>query len=102
MNFYSTNHSAPQVSFREAVLHGMPPDNGLYMPLSIPKIPENLLKELPHLNFQELAFEISKLWLLDDIDEKWLKMSASTIIPSGVFATKDERYYLISKNEMQQ
>ena len=73
MNFYSTNHSAPQVSFQEAVLHGMPPDNGLYMPLSIPKIPEALLNELPHLNFQELAFEISKLWLLEDIDEKWLK-----------------------------
>jgi len=73
MNFYSTNHTAPQVGFREAVLHGMPPDNGLYMPLSIPKIPDPLMKELPHLNFQELAFEISKLWLLDEIDEKWLK-----------------------------
>jgi hypothetical protein len=32
------------------------------------------------------------------LDEKWLKMSANTIIPSGVFATKDGRYYLISKN----
>jgi hypothetical protein len=26
-------------------------------------------------------------------------MSANTIIPSGVIATKDGRYYLISKNE---
>ena len=38
-----------------------------------------------------------------DLDEKWrvawLKMSANTIIPSGVVATKDGRYYLISKNE---
>ncbi|MGD9328128.1 MAG: threonine synthase [Cyclobacteriaceae bacterium] len=73
MNFYSTNHSAPQVSFKEAVLHGMPPDNGLYMPLSIPKIPAELLNDLPDLNFQELALEISKLWLNEDIDEKWLK-----------------------------
>jgi len=30
---------------------------------------------------------------------KWLKMSANTIIPSGVVATKDGRYYLIRKNE---
>jgi hypothetical protein len=30
------------------------------------------------------------------LDEKWLKMSANTIIPSGVVATKDGRYYLIS------
>jgi hypothetical protein len=36
------------------------------------------------------------------LDEKWLKMSANTIMPSGVFATKDERYYLISKNKKQQ
>jgi hypothetical protein len=36
------------------------------------------------------------------LDEKWLKMSANTIIPSGVVTTKDERYYLISKNEKQQ
>ena len=36
------------------------------------------------------------------LDEKWLKMSANTIIPSGVVATKDRRYYLISKNEKQQ
>jgi len=31
------------------------------------------------------------------LDEGWLKMSANTIIPSGVVATKDGRYYLISK-----
>ena len=30
------------------------------------------------------------------LDEKWLKMSANTIIPSGVVATKDGRYYLNS------
>jgi hypothetical protein len=30
------------------------------------------------------------------LDERWLKMSANTIIPSGVVATKDRRYYLIS------
>jgi hypothetical protein len=33
------------------------------------------------------------------LDEKWLKMSANTIIPSGVIETKDRRYYLINKNE---
>jgi hypothetical protein len=36
------------------------------------------------------------------LDERWLKMSANTIIPSGVVATEDGRYYLISKNEKQQ
>ena len=36
------------------------------------------------------------------LDERWLKMSANTIKPSGVVATKDGRYYLISKNEQHQ
>ena len=36
------------------------------------------------------------------LDEKWLKMSANTLIPSGIVATKDGRYYLIRKNEKQQ
>ena len=33
------------------------------------------------------------------LDQGWLKMSANTIIPSGVVATKDGRYYLIRKNK---
>ncbi len=37
-----------------------------------------------------------------NLDEKWLKMSANTIIPCGVVTTKDGRYYLIGKNEKQQ
>ena len=31
-----------------------------------------------------------------NLDERWLKMSANTLIPSGVVTTKDGRYYLIS------
>jgi hypothetical protein len=36
-----------------------------------------------------------------NLDKKWLKMSANTIIFSGVVRTKDGRYYFISKNEKQ-
>jgi len=35
------------------------------------------------------------------LDEKWLKMSVNTIIPSGIVATKNGRYYLMKKNEKQ-
>ena len=31
-----------------------------------------------------------------NLEEKWLKMSVNTIIPSGVVARNDGRYYLIS------
>jgi len=36
-----------------------------------------------------------------NLDEKWLKMSANTIIFSGVLTTKDGRYYFIGKNKKQ-
>jgi len=36
-----------------------------------------------------------------NLDEKWLKMSANTIIPSGVVTTKDGKYYFISKKTKQ-
>ena len=29
-----------------------------------------------------------------NLDEQWLKMSDNTLIPSGVIATNDGRYYL--------
>ena len=96
MNFYSTNHNAPQVSFQEAVLRGMPPDNGLYLPLSIPKISDKLLNSLPKLNYQALAFEISKLWLQDVIDEKWLKKIVYDAIDfdATLYKLKDNIYSL--------
>jgi len=31
-----------------------------------------------------------------NLDERWLKMSANTLMPSGVIATKDGRYYIIN------
>ena len=76
MDFYSTNHNSPHVTFKEAVLQGMPQDNGLYMPLSIPQIPDELLEKLPQLELQEIAYEVSKIWLQDTIDPKWLKKNS--------------------------
>ena len=46
-------------------------------------------------NSEETAKTLKEL----ELDEKWLKMSANTIIPSGVVVTKDGRYYLTNKNE---
>ena len=32
MKYYSTNKSVPEVSFEDAIVKGLPEDNGLYMP----------------------------------------------------------------------
>lgn len=56
MQFYSTNKKVPSVSFKEAVLKGLPDDNGLYMPADIPVFSTEFLKKLPGLSFAEIAY----------------------------------------------
>jgi len=48
-------------------MDGLAPDGGLYLPDTISPLPEKFLKALPGLSFQELGFEIAKVWLGDEI-----------------------------------
>ncbi len=56
--YYSTNHKAPYVSFRKALLKGLAPDGGLYMPLNLPRINSEDLKGFSNLTYPELATQI--------------------------------------------
>ncbi|HBC77532.1 MAG TPA: threonine synthase [Bacteroidales bacterium] len=56
--YYSTNLKAPHVPFRKALLKGLAPDAGLYMPLRLPRIPSDDLEALTELTYPELATEI--------------------------------------------
>ena len=46
MKYYSLNHNAPKVSFREAVIQGLAPDKGLYFPDNIPKLSDNFFENI--------------------------------------------------------
>jgi len=63
MKFRSTLHRSPEVSLREAVLHGSPPDGGLYMPAEMPHLPDDFTARLRSLAFPELAQEVIGLFL---------------------------------------
>ena len=52
-----------QVSFEEAVFKGLAPDNGLFVPETIPSLPSNWKKDWVNLPFQFLAFEILSLFI---------------------------------------
>jgi threonine synthase len=58
MRLYSTNHNSPEVSLEEAVLRGLPPDNGLYMPQQIPRLSASFLGNIQNKNLQEIAIEV--------------------------------------------
>jgi len=72
MFYRSTNKKISGKTFKEVLFEGLAPDGGLYMPESFPSINKEFLKELPNKGFNEIALEISKLFV-DDIPESELK-----------------------------
>lgn len=73
MNYYSTNNKNHNVSLKEAVLKGLAPDNGLYMPETIPVLPKTFFDSLPEKSFQQIAFEVAQALLQDDVPASELK-----------------------------
>ena len=58
MTYYSLEHKAPEVSFREAALRGIAPDRGLYFPKFIPRFPEKFWQSLFERDFSDVACEL--------------------------------------------
>ncbi|MBN4061903.1 MAG: threonine synthase [Flavobacteriales bacterium] len=73
MQYYSTNHQASHVPLKEAVLKGLPADNGLFMPETIPQLSAGFFDKISSFSFQEIAFEVSKTLLQDDLPENVLQ-----------------------------
>jgi threonine synthase len=79
MNYFSTNRSSPTVSAKTAILNGLAPDGGLYMPECIPQLPKKVLDSLKQFSLSEIGFEIAKLFITD-IPEKDLEKIVSSAI----------------------
>lgn len=73
MLYYSTNGKSPKVSFEEAVLQGLAPDNGLYFPATIPKLSSSFFNTIEELRRDEIAFHVAKQYVGDEIPEDKLK-----------------------------
>ena len=73
MEFYSTNNKNLSADLKEVVLKGLASDGGLFMPKTIPHMPESFFENLHNLTFTEIAFEVSKKLLGDDVPEDVLK-----------------------------
>jgi len=75
--YYSTNRNLAgtsglvpcknAVSFREALLHGQAPDEGLFMPDSIPVIPMQSIMALHGAPYTRAAMLVAKAFLADEI-----------------------------------
>ncbi|CAN5348914.1 threonine synthase [soil metagenome] len=94
MLLYSTNKISPQVSLREALFKGLPDDNGLYMPVEIPLLPPEFFQEIDKLSFQEMAFEVSKALIGEEVPENDLKKIVNnTLTFEAPLVKLDENIY---------
>ncbi|SNR35739.1 threonine synthase [Lutibacter flavus] len=73
MNFYSLNKNAPNVSFKDAVVKGLAPDKGLYFPESITPLEKDFFNHIEYFTNEEIAYEVIKQFVADEIPEKELK-----------------------------
>jgi len=73
MNFYSLNHQAPIVSFKDAVINGIAPDRGLYFPEKITALPISFYERITELSDQEIAFNAIHQFVADEIPNEKLR-----------------------------
>jgi threonine synthase len=71
--YYSTNLKTHAISFKEALLKGLAPDKGLFMPESIPSIDRNDLKALKGKSYPDTAKVIARKFLAAEIDQEDLE-----------------------------
>lgn len=72
MKYYSTNHQAPLATLHEAVVKGLAPDKGLYMPEEIRPLPQDFFDHIETLSFQEIACRVAERFFGEDIPEETL------------------------------
>lgn len=103
--YLSTRSSKePYLNFEQAVIQGLAPDGGLYIPTEIPSLPENFLEEWKDLSFQELAFNILSMYISEDdipaadlktlVEKSYSTFRASDITPVNTL-NKDLGLYLL-------
>ncbi len=73
MNYYSTNHQSPRASLAEAVVNGLAPDRGLYMPEHIKTLPQEFFDHIDKLSFQDIASTVADAFFGDDVDAEALR-----------------------------
>jgi len=70
MKYISTNRKSKSVTFREAVIKGIADDNGLFYPENLNPFSVEFIQELTQLSLSEIAFEIARIFVHNDIPDR--------------------------------
>lgn len=80
MQYYSTKDKNTKSPLAEALMKGLAPDGGLYMPVSIPILTRARLENLKGKSLQEIAVELSLLLFGEDVPHAELRALVSEAI----------------------
>jgi threonine synthase len=68
MKYYSTNNPTKKgATLEQAVIRGLAPDRGLYMPAEIKVLPQEFFENIHEMSFQEIAYYVANAFFNKDI-----------------------------------
>ena len=73
IKYYSTNLKSPEVTFKEALLGGLAPDGGLYLPSALPLFSHRELTSFSSKEYHQIAFTVLNKLIGDEIDKEELR-----------------------------
>ncbi len=96
MQLFSTKNKEEKVSLKEAVLKGLPSDNGLFMLEEITPLPQSFFDNIENYSFQELSFEVCRTLLQGAIPDDVLREIVFEAIdfPAPLVSLDDDKYIL--------
>ena len=96
MEYHSTQHTAPPVSLRDAVLDSLPPDNGLYLPARLPVLDAAFWQEWRDLTFPEIAVHVAQAFFGEDVPAATLRelTTAAVTFDAPLVAVAERRQVL--------
>ena len=71
--YESTRNNKLKKKFNEVLLQGLADDGGLYIPKKWPKVSKKELSKFKDMNYQQIAFHISRKFIENEINDKDLK-----------------------------
>ena len=82
IKYVSTRGNKEKIAASEAILRGIAPDGGLYVPDAFPKLDKSL-EELGKLSYRDIAYEVMKLFFTDFTEQE---------LKSCILAAYDEKF----------
>jgi threonine synthase len=96
VKYFSTNLTSPKVSFSEALLKGIAPDGGLYLPDSIPVISTSELSAISGKEYYETAFFVLSKFIGNEIgSDKLLSICRDAYDFEVPLEKADENRYIL-------